>query len=91
MNEVTFQEEQGLPTSQAVSATAPRKGLLGLVLKTGIVKTEAEANIVLIGIAVFSIIATVFVLLSGTSGTPQPTPEEIEALNEMMEQSGAGR
>lgn len=90
MTDVSFEEEQGLPTAQAVSSSQPSKGLIGLVIKSGIAKTEAQANMVLIGIAVFALIATAFVLLSGSS-TPQPTPEELEALNQMMQQPGAGR
>ncbi len=90
MTDVSFEEEQRLPTTQVAPTNQPSKGLIGLVIKSGIAKTEAQANMVLIGVAVFALIATAFVLLSGSS-TSQPTPEELEALNQMMQQPGAGR
>lgn len=87
MSEVTFEEEQGYPTSRLISERASR-GLMGLVIKTGIAKTEKEANIVLIVIAVGALIATVFVLMSGPRSSG-PTPEDLQIINDMR-QSGSG-
>jgi hypothetical protein len=87
MSEVTFQEEQGFPASHP---TSPQKstGLIGLVLKTGLAKTEKEANVILIIIAVCALAATVFVLMSGPRSSG-PTPEDLQIINDMR-QSGSG-
>lgn len=83
MTEVSFEEEQGLPTV-AVPQFSRAKGLVGLIIKTGLAKTEAQANMVLIIIAVTAFVATVFVLMSGPR-TAAPSAEDQEILNEMMQ------
>ncbi len=58
--QVRFEEEEILVDK--ASQLSRRTALAGLVMKTGIVKTESQANYVLIGIMVVCLIATFFVI-----------------------------
>lgn len=73
---VEFDEQMKLPPRVGQSAQAPF--LVRLVLKTGIVTTEASANIVLVGIAVLAIAGAVYMFASSNRPAPVPTPDQYE-------------
>lgn len=87
MSEVTFEEDDSLPTSRTIFSRETR-GLMGLVIKTGFAKNEKEANVILIIIAVSALIATLFVLMSGPRSSG-PTAEDAQIIQDMR-QSGSG-
>lgn len=57
---VQFEEEDVL-VDQA-SRVSRRSALTNAIMKTGVAKTEAQANYVLIGIMCFCLLATIFVI-----------------------------
>ncbi|MDO8566526.1 MAG: hypothetical protein Q7R58_00035 [bacterium] len=61
MTDIQFDEEQEYPQSVVPQQ---QSALIRLVLATGIVKNEASARYVLIGISAAAFIATGFVLMS---------------------------
>ncbi|HEX2792551.1 MAG TPA: hypothetical protein VHO23_02455 [Candidatus Paceibacterota bacterium] len=67
---VEFNEEQQLPTRRRKAAA----GLARLVMKSGIVRTERDANIVLLVVALALIAFAVWLLLSQGPGSNEPVP-----------------
>lgn len=59
-NEVRFEEEEILVDK--ASQLSHQTALTNLLMKTGLIKSEAQANYVLIGIMVASLIATMYVV-----------------------------
>jgi hypothetical protein len=87
MTGVQFDEEQGYP--QQVQARE-KSYLVRLVLATGFVSTDGQAEYVLIGIAALSFIATLFIIFGfgGQNSTPHQTgPTEPAALQAEREAS----
>ncbi len=66
MSDVQFEESNFQGRFTPVSSQLPT--LVRLVLKTGLVKDEKQANYVLIGIAVVAVISTIFVIKSNFGG-----------------------
>jgi len=63
------------PRYQASSpSTTKASGIVGLVLRTGVVKTEAQANMVLIGIIVVAVSLTVWLNWPSSGPSVPPTP-----------------
>lgn len=73
---VEFEGEAKLPPRMGTSAQAPL--LVRLVLKTGIVTTEASANVVLVVIAVLAIAGAVYIFADSARPAPAPTPSQYE-------------
>lgn len=61
-DDVQFEEEDTMLTQGAYSAMNEPKGLPKLIMKTGLAKSEAQANYVLIGIMVLCLLATMYVI-----------------------------
>ncbi len=59
-NPVQFEEDEILVDK--ASLVSRRTALSGLLMKLGIVKTESQANYVLIGIMVVCLLATLYVI-----------------------------
>jgi len=56
------------------SYNRPPKGLIGLVLKSGIVKTENQANLLLVAIIIVSIAWTILFFVFRTGDKQRETP-----------------
>ncbi|HEY0010606.1 MAG TPA: hypothetical protein VGB97_01675 [Candidatus Paceibacterota bacterium] len=76
MDDVSFNESE---YARREAHPSSKSGLSSLVIRTGIVKTEAAAQKVLLAVAVLAIVATVLILISAGNNTapPQPLPEEL--------------
>ena len=59
-NPVTFEEDEILVDK--ASLVSRRTVLAGLIMKTGLAKSESQANYVLIGIMVACLLATLYVI-----------------------------
>ncbi|HAT68216.1 MAG: hypothetical protein A2481_04000 [Candidatus Yonathbacteria bacterium RIFOXYC2_FULL_47_9] len=74
MTDVQFNLEDKEFSTPAYSATTKKSKMIELVMKTGFVKDETQANYVLLGMSILFFVATVIVYLdmsgtgTGTSG-----------------------
>lgn len=72
MTDVQFNLEDKEFSTPAYSATTKKSKMIELVMKTGFVKDETQANYVLLGMSILFFVATVIVYLNmsgtGTSG-----------------------
>lgn len=73
MAEVQFEEEQQF---QRYGQVEQKPFLIRLVLSTGIVSTDKQAQYVLLGIAGLGIIVTLFIMFSGGRSSP-PSADQI--------------
>jgi hypothetical protein len=71
---VQFEGESKLPPRVGVSSQVPF--LVRLVMKTGVVSTEASANSILIGIAVLAIVGAMYVFMDSNKPAPTPNPSD---------------
>jgi hypothetical protein len=63
MSQVEFEEENALDSMRSFESTEQNEGgLIGMVMKTGIAKTTAQANAVLIVIMIICICLMIFFL-----------------------------
>ncbi len=63
MSDVQFDEEDVMVSQSAHGYTqSSEKGLVKLIIKLGLAKNAAQANYVLIGIMVLSLLATIYVI-----------------------------
>lgn len=74
MENVEFDENQGLPNRQQSARKTPK--LVGLIMKTGFVKDEEQANYILLGFAIFALVLSVFIFNSNSNSTVKPLYEE---------------
>ncbi|MEX0917987.1 MAG: hypothetical protein WDZ93_02435 [Candidatus Paceibacterota bacterium] len=63
---IDFQEENNLQRSN-VPAQQPQGGIVGMLIKSGIVKNKAQAGYVLLGVAILCIVLAAYFLMSGPS------------------------
>ncbi len=56
------------------SQTSPQSGLIGLLLRLGIVKTVSQANYLLIGISVVAILISVWFMIPHKFAPTNPPP-----------------
>ncbi len=76
MSNVQF-DDGSYATQRFAGVTQDEPMLVKLVLKTGIVKDSASANIVLIGIAVCSFALAIYVLWQTLSVKPPPQNQNV--------------
>ncbi len=76
MTDVEFQDENNLPSSREYGA----QGLYGFVIKTGLAKTEKEAGMILVGVAIAALIFALLApfLIGASVKYTQPAPEQVE-------------
>ena len=67
MSDVEF-EENNFPVGRPFQEASPTPVLVSLLFKTGVVKSEKQANYVLIGISVCAIILTIIIIRSSFGG-----------------------
>ncbi len=74
--EVQFEEDNSYSGSTGMGGNEEATGLIGLVLRTGIVKDEKQATYLLLGIMILNITIISFLLFGGGSGgsSSMPTP-----------------
>ena len=80
MTNVAFEEEQGLPIP---APTRPR-GLAAVLIKWGLVRTETQANILLILVALIIGAAAAYVFMAGQPEPSVMTPQELLELERMQ-------
>ncbi len=84
MDNVQFEEED--VNNQLFKRSTVYKGLIGLVIKTGLAKNDAQANIALIIVSILCIVGIVFVIISNKPSINNEaqqsvkTPEQIKAM-----------
>lgn len=84
MDNVQFDEED--VNKQLYKGNQVSKGLIGLAMKTGLAKNEAQANIVLIIVTVLCLIGIVFVIMmsrpsiNNEEAKTLKTPEQIKVM-----------
>lgn len=86
-DEVSFNEEQGLPPSVA---PARARGIAGMLVRSGIVKTAAQANAVLVVLALLMLAGTLIIVLSSREEPQPPSAAELESYERMI-RMGEGR
>lgn len=64
--------------ARLASRQSPRraKGLTGLFIKTGLVKSEGGARLLMLFIAVIALAAVFFLLMNGPKEVPLPNPAD---------------
>lgn len=84
MDNVQFEEEK--VNSQFFRKSQVYRGLTGFIIKTGLAKNDVQASLILLGIMVFSVVATVFVFIGNKPVVPKnPTnPLTAEQVREFM-------
>lgn len=82
MADVTFDEEKDLLPASA--SAAPRQSS-NIFIRLGIAKTEAQANIIAIVIAVSALLLAVLLYVRANPPRPAPTPAEIEEFHQMKQ------
>jgi hypothetical protein len=77
--EVQFDENDIVPARKTASEAGATSGIIGLVLKTRIVKTEQQANYALLAFAALCFIVIGFIIKTSVHSAPTPlsTPEQI--------------
>ncbi len=71
MNGVEFEESGAVAGAAPAAAVAPQKrGLQGLVMKIGLARTEHQANVVLLLIAILAFLAAGYLLYTDTTVKP---------------------
>ncbi|MFZ2049208.1 MAG: hypothetical protein WAV25_02860 [Minisyncoccia bacterium] len=84
MDNVQFDEED--VNKQLFKRNQASRGLIGLTMKTGLAKNEAQANIVLVVVSVLCLIGIVFVIMMNRSSISKEaakalkTPEQIKVM-----------
>lgn len=66
-----------IPQSSRPESARKMSGLSKLLIGTGLVKTEAGAQLVLFVIAVLAIAASAFLFVEASKGPPAPTLEQL--------------
>ena len=84
MDNVQFEEEK--VNSQFFRKSQVYRGLTGLIIKTGLAKNDVQASIILLGVMVLSIVATVFIFIVNKPVVPKNPikPLTIEQVREFM-------
>ena len=83
MTDIQFDEEQQYRQHGQAEKAEKKSLFIRLVLATGVVSTDRQAEYVLLGIAVVGIIVSLFLSFGGGSHTPQKPPA---AMLEQMKQ-----
>lgn len=74
---VEFNEPTATVSRRVAEARKSSWSLTTLLMKTGLVKTEAGAQTILLVITALALIGAVFFFTSSTQGPPVPTPEQV--------------
>jgi hypothetical protein len=79
MSEVTFNEDDVSKSLRAMQADKPVGGMTGFLIKKGIVKDVAQANLVLLGIAIVVFCISGFVVYSSSHSSNAPVEDMPQA------------
>ncbi len=74
---VEFNEPTATVSPRVAEARKSSWSLTTLLIKTGLVKTEAGAQTILLIISALALMGAVFFFSSGAKGPPAPTPEQV--------------
>lgn len=75
---VQFNEEQDTPLTRVPQYGKTPSGIVGFLIRHGIAKNARSASVVLIGIIIVCIVATIIIMsASGNSGASEPLPPYI--------------
>lgn len=85
MSNVQFDEPDATISSNRIY-NRPKRGITGLVIKTGVVETETQAGFVLVGVSMLFISMTILIALSaGGAFEDKPNYPPPEQVRKMMQ------
>lgn len=71
MSDVTFNEEQTL-THRYAPTSSKKGGVIGLVMRLGLAKTEGQANMVMVAIIIVAVVIMAIIWMSHGSKKSSP-------------------
>lgn len=80
--EVQFEEDDNYTSSSFTGENSEAKGIIGLVIRTGIAKDEKQATYVLLGIMIINVIIISLLLFGGGNSSSNSNPPLPPTLNQ---------
>lgn len=82
-NGVKFDEENNFRTESFNTFKKAEKGIVGLVIKTGIANDSFQANFILLVFALVVLLISISIFAKGVFSIPTVSPEVLKQLNSM--------